>query len=154
MEGFSFRVCAVIIVAGKVLLQQGDGDDYWALPGGHVRSAELSQEALARELGEELGGGLRLQELLWVVETIFRWNGRQCHQIGFYYRVASEGLPAQGTFRGPEPHLLFRWFAFAEIASLDLRPFPIRRALQQPISGIKHLQWREDGSLQGADIAT
>jgi ADP-ribose pyrophosphatase YjhB (NUDIX family) len=147
MEGFSLGACAALIVDGKLLLQQGDGDDYWALPGGHAQSAELSHEALARELGEELGGGFRVEELLWVVQTIFRWNDRQCHQIGFYYRVAGQGLSAQRVFPGRELHLLFRWFALAARLSISAR-FPSAGRCSRPIAGIKHLPWREEDSLE------
>lgn len=51
---------AIIIYNKKILLLQRDGHikllpDRWALPGGHIADKENQEEALSRELKEEIG---------------------------------------------------------------------------------------------------
>ncbi|MEY9839467.1 NUDIX domain-containing protein [Streptacidiphilus sp. EB103A] len=50
------RACAVILNAGQVCLirRQREGGEQYSLPGGMVRRDELTVDALARELKEEL----------------------------------------------------------------------------------------------------
>ena len=52
---FNCRVAAVIVRDGKILAMQDDRSPYWYLPGGRVRLGETAQQALGRELEEELG---------------------------------------------------------------------------------------------------
>ncbi len=35
-EGFKFRVCGIVIVQDKVLLQKINNNDFYCFPGGHV----------------------------------------------------------------------------------------------------------------------
>lgn len=55
LEGvFNYRVGAVIRRGGKLLTMKEEGLSHWYLPGGRVRLREPAEQALAREIGEEL----------------------------------------------------------------------------------------------------
>ena len=82
---FQFRAAAIIRREGHVLIHRSTTDDSWALPGGRVEMGEISAEALARELQEELGVAAEIGRLAIVMEDLFRYDGRVIHEMGFYY---------------------------------------------------------------------
>ena len=49
------RAVAIIIKNNKILFQKRKQDKFWALPGGKIRIDETGEEAIKRELNEELG---------------------------------------------------------------------------------------------------
>lgn len=64
-------VAAIIIYKGKVLATQrgyGEFKDGWEFPGGKVEPDETPQEALVREIKEELNTIIEVGELLATVE--------------------------------------------------------------------------------------
>lgn len=64
-------VAAIIIKAGKVFATQrgyGDFKDWWEFPGGKIEAGECPQEALVREIREELDAEIKVGELLETVE--------------------------------------------------------------------------------------
>lgn len=64
-------VAAVIIEDGKVFATQrgyGEYKDWWEFPGGKIENGELPQEALKREIREELDTEIEVGKLFEVVE--------------------------------------------------------------------------------------
>lgn len=66
------RVAAAIIIEdGKVFATQrgyGAFKDGWEFPGGKIEAGETAEQALVREIWEELDTGIEVQELLDTVE--------------------------------------------------------------------------------------
>ena len=64
-------VAAVIIRDGKVFATQrgyGEFKDWWEFPGGKIEAGESPQQALVREIREELDATIEVGELLQTVE--------------------------------------------------------------------------------------
>jgi 8-oxo-dGTP pyrophosphatase MutT (NUDIX family) len=93
---FNYRVAAVAIRDGHVLVCHEDDDDYVMLPGGRVEMGESSLVALAREVDEELHSTAEVRQLLFTVEDFFGHEGRTVHEIGVYYAI---DLPSDFPFR-------------------------------------------------------
>lgn len=68
----SVEVVAAVIRSGERIFatQRGYGEfkDYWEFPGGKVEEGESLEEALRREIMEELGVEIRIAEKLGTVE--------------------------------------------------------------------------------------
>ncbi len=132
-EAVIARAAAVVLHDGRVLLSRNLEDAFWSLPGGRVEPGERAEEALRREIIEELGAGsAKIGTLLWRIENRFAHSGRRYRETGFYYRIElpAEACPVvQGEFANVEPHLRLRWFPLAELAAVDLRPDVVRRRL-------------------------
>ena len=64
-------VAAIIRKEGKIFATQrgyGEWKDWWEFPGGKMEPGETPEEALKREIREELSAEIRVDELLCTVE--------------------------------------------------------------------------------------
>ena len=64
-------VAAVILHEGRILATQrgyGEWKDWWEFPGGKMEAGETPEEALVREILEELSTGISVDEFLCTVE--------------------------------------------------------------------------------------
>jgi ADP-ribose pyrophosphatase YjhB (NUDIX family) len=147
---FMHRVAAVVLNRGRVLLCQLVDEDYWFLPGGHVNFLETSNDALKREMQEELATSIRVERLLWVVESFFQEKQTEPHhELGFYYLMR---LPPQSPLlRAAEPfrcrdegeRMILQWHPLTTLPTLPLYPAFLRQGLQSLPSGIEHVSIRE-----------
>jgi ADP-ribose pyrophosphatase YjhB (NUDIX family) len=115
---FNYRVAAVMLHQGRVLLHRGENDSFWALPGGRVEVMEDAATAIVREMEEELGIRTEVERLLWIAENFFVHEGVAYHEICLYFLL---GLPAgaallqhENNFYGledrPINRIIFQWF--------------------------------------------
>jgi ADP-ribose pyrophosphatase YjhB (NUDIX family) len=152
---FHLRAAAVIVEDDRVLLHRLEGDPVWALPGGRVNPGEAAATAVARELEEETGQAVEVDDLLFVVENFFTADATAHHEVGLYFRAQ---LPASSRLRdfscshaGIEggARLEYRWFRRTELGQVDLRPGFLRRALAEPLVGVKHRVQRGEQTVPG-----
>ena len=115
---FGFRVAGVMFHERCVLLQGEPQGAFWTLPGGGVELLEPSDEALKREMQEELGVEIRLERLLCVVEHFFMSDddGKANHELGLYFLITPLDAPylyeLERTFQAKEGErdVIFQWF--------------------------------------------
>lgn len=65
-EKFNYRVCAVILHGGKILAMHDERSPYFYLPGGRVSLGETAENAVIREIEEELNITARIIRPLWL----------------------------------------------------------------------------------------
>lgn len=87
------RPIAIGIVkkGNKVLVGEGfdkvKNQTFYRSLGGGIEFLETSKEALKREFKEELKIDIEVKELLSVKENIFKYKGKDAHEIVFLYNV-------------------------------------------------------------------
>ena len=124
---FNYRVAAILLHAGRLLVMRDEGIDHDYLPGGRGHVGESAETALARELREELDIALTPHHLAFVAESFFTVDGMRYHELCLYHVMdASPELLSRGDaftrVEGNETHH-FRWVKFEELAKL--RFFPV-----------------------------
>ena len=65
------RVCAIIIKDNKILLMRRikDGQEYFVFPGGRIKENESEEDAIIREVKEELSLDAKIDKLLFQIEN-------------------------------------------------------------------------------------
>ena len=104
---------AVIEKRGKVLLvkaARGLTQGRWSLPGGFLFFGEAPEEAVQREVEEELGTACEVGEFLGIRAKVGRHSG--LHWLIFFYRVTLLGEPRPA----PDEVAEARWFEKRETA--------------------------------------
>jgi 8-oxo-dGTP pyrophosphatase MutT (NUDIX family) len=142
---FSFRAACIILNGDKVLLQKPIHDEQWFLPGGRVEFSESAENALKRELIEELDIHDVECKLIWIVENFLEFKDLDKHEIGmFYYVVLPEShsiLRHEVEFVGVENDYVNRWIKIEELENYYVVPeFVVPELKKLDVSqGIKHI---------------
>jgi ADP-ribose pyrophosphatase YjhB (NUDIX family) len=96
--------------------------------GGGLDFGETSQDAIAREIREELGAEMTEAQLLGIVENIFELEGKPGHEIVFVYdgRFVDESLYEQESLNVVEGKRKFKavWRSLEELRSGAARLVP------------------------------
>lgn len=81
-----------------------DQEPFYCPPGGRIEFGELSEEALRREMREELGTEIENPKLLGVLENLFTFDGQRGHEIVFVYdaELSDRSLYSLDQFEGRE----------------------------------------------------
>ena len=134
---FNFRVAAVMVQHGKLLVMQDTESPYWYLPGGRVQLHEGAEDALLREMREELGIQPKSLKPLWLVQNFYREdvNREQYHELGLYVLADVSGTEIAGkeefVTREEGQVNTFRWVEFDRLKDMYLYPLFIKEKIFQ-----------------------
>ena len=86
---FNYRVCAIIIHENKLLVMKDEHSPYFYLPGGRVKLHETAEQAMLRELKEELKIDSDIVRPLWFNQNFFTEdvNKEQYHELCLYFLI-------------------------------------------------------------------
>ena len=133
---FNYRVCAVMVHEGKLLAMRDERSPYYYLPGGRVKLGETAEDAVLRELREELGISAAIRRPLWLNQGFFTEDVDQLryHELCLYFLIdfAGTDLLARGrSFRrdeGVHSHQ-FTWLPFESLADAYFYPIFLKREI-------------------------
>ncbi len=125
----SFEICVrgIIFKDNKILVCQQKGKDYYFFPGGHVEFGENSQDALIRELKEELNLSLKKVEYIGTVENIYKDKEKKekHHEINLVFEVKADKVKDKSK----EDHLDFFFFDKEKFQKEKVLPLALRNVL-------------------------
>ena len=119
---FNYRVCAMILSHGKILAMQDQRSPYYYLPGGRVTIGETAEQAVLREVEEELHIRAKIHRPLWLNQAFFTEDvdNLRYHELCVYFlmdisetEILSWGESFQST-EGNRTHT-FRWLPFEQL---------------------------------------
>lgn len=126
---FNYRVCAVLLDGERILAMHDERSPYFYLPGGRVRMGERAEDAVLREVREELGIEARIVRPLWLSQSFFNEDVVRVdyHELCLYFLVdasATDLLTRGDRFRGPELRHVhdFEWLPFERLKDEYLYP--------------------------------
>ena len=84
---FNYRVCAIIIDNSKILAMHDERSPYYYLPGGRVTMGETAEQAVLREVYEELNIKPQIVRPLWLNQAFFTEDvdNLHYHEICIYF---------------------------------------------------------------------
>ena len=137
---FGVRATALILQNGKLLVTKDKGKYYTI--GGAIQVNEKTEEAVVREVGEELGVKAQAGQLAFVVENRFEQAGVHFHNIEFHYFVdLLERAPL--TMQENAKQLPCRWIALNQLHTVPLKPTFLKTALPDWDGQLRHIHLEE-----------
>lgn len=116
-----YVVGAIIQSNGKILCAQRSHamtlSDLWEFPGGKIESGETHQEALKREIKEELNLDIKVYDQLFE-EAVYTYDFGRVHLSAYFCDLVS-GTPSLSE------HQAIKWLNTEELMSLEWAPADI-----------------------------
>ena len=133
-QKFEIRVRAIIEKDNKFLVckHKDKSKKYYFLPGGHVEFGETGEEAIIRELKEELTISVKKVSLIGGMEDIFtKEDGEKHHDINLFFHVEFDDVEDKSK----EDEIDFVFLSKEEFLNEKVYPLVIPKAI---------IQWQKD----------
>ncbi len=140
MSQFEISTKGVVIKNGRILLFRLKKARWWYYPGGHIEFRERAEDALKREIREELGLGIQTIRYMGLIENVFFMQRTWHHSLELAFSISLDGEPRTAL----EPHEECEWVSLTRFRTMNVLP----RALRKEI-----LKWlRTKKTFWGSDI--
>ena len=135
-QKFNYRVCAMIISENRLLAMHDEHSPYFYLPGGRVKMGETAEQAVVREIWEELGVTLKIDRPLWLNQAFFTEDvdGIRYHELCIYFLmdISNTDLLERGDAftltEGKHTHT-FEWLAFDRLKDEYFYPIFLKKQI-------------------------
>lgn len=140
---FNYRVGAIIIHNGMLLMVKNKKSPYYYSVGGRVKLNETSEEAVIREVFEETGIYFDVDRLGFIHENFFieEVTKEVFHELSFFYymkdNVNTHLICKSITENGEEESL--HWIPLNELENIHLFPEFYKTCLLKPNQNITHI---------------
>lgn len=133
-EKFNYRVCAMMISDGRILAMHDERSPYYYLPGGRVEIGETAENAVIREVQEEVGVTPKIVRPLWLNQAFFTEDVDNLHYhelcIYFLMDISDTDLLTRGkkftTNEGRRMHT-FEWIEFDRLKDEYFYPLFLKK---------------------------
>lgn len=125
---------ALIIKEGKMLaVKIKDGTEEWyIMPGGGQETEELLQDAVSREVAEEIGIKVDVKDLAFVVEGV---HGERFHRVDLVFLCEYIGEIENAVLHGDTNQVGYEWLDIATLNHSQLYPSKLRRQIMNLYEG-------------------
>jgi len=133
---FNYRVCAMLISDNKILAMHDDRSPYYYLPGGRVTMGETAEDAVLREVQEELHITAKIDRPLWLNQAFFTEDvdHLRYHELCIYFLmdISETNLLERGNVftvnEGKRTHT-FEWLEFDRLKDEYFYPVFLKKEI-------------------------
>jgi len=144
---FNYRVAGLILHNDQILIMKDELSPYYYIPGGRVNLYEIAEDAIKREIKEELRIDVRVNRMLWSSENFFveETNGETFHELAFYFLL---DLVDTTVFERSSPFILkedgeqrlrFYWKPINELKDLYMYPLFLKERILNLPQALEHI---------------
>lgn len=134
---FGVRATALMARDDKIYLCKSSDGIYYTI-GGAVEVGERTESAVQREVREEVGCEVTVNQLAFVVENVFCQAGVNFHNIEFHYLVTPITEPNLSMVEDNETRSC-EWISIDKLDAIDLRPAFLKKALKNWNGNLTHI---------------
>ena len=150
---FNYRVGAVIIDAGEVLMVRNNGDSHYYTVGGRIQFGESAQEAILREAFEETQIELEIDRLAFIHENFFTMgsSGKPFHELCFFFLLKQNKRLREmkhDFFEEAYGDVLLHWLPLDKLENYPMYPLFFKTELLNLPNRTKYLITRDDITVQ------
>jgi 8-oxo-dGTP diphosphatase len=116
---------------GKVLLCKRKDRDYYFFPGGHIEFGEFVEDALKREIKEEIDAEVTKCNFIGIAENIFKDGEDEHHEINFTFQAEID----REDVKALEDYLEFRWLDYNDFLKEKVLPTSLKEEI---------IKWEKD----------
>lgn len=146
-EEFHGRTCGITKQENNFLIMRVNQSSYYHIPGGHIEIGEDSEQAIIREIKEEIDCDVQETDLFAIQENFWTRNNKKCHGIEFYYIIKPKQQLQMKDYqriendKSEEKLLDFKWVTPEELKDIDLRPSNIKDMIinGEYLKGLSHI---------------
>ena len=129
------RAAGIIIHNNKLLIHRNINKDHYALIGGRIEIGENSEDAVKREIQEELGKEIEITGDAATIENFFEMDSQKYHEIMFVHKVEfvnEEDKKIETTIENIEgkDYLKYEWVDLDKLDEYPLRPQIIKEVIK------------------------
>ena len=115
-QKFNYRVCAMLISDNRILAMHDERSPYFYLPGGRVTMGETAEQAVIREVQEELGITTKIIRPVWLNQAFFTEDvdHLRYHELCIYFfdeTLCSPQRRGPSVIIGSQKTQIYQWFA-------------------------------------------
>ncbi|MBP1546806.1 MAG: NUDIX domain-containing protein [Oscillospiraceae bacterium] len=108
------------------------GEEWFIMPGGGQEAEETLNEAVCREVSEELGIEVSCGELLFVIEGV---HGESFHRVDLVFHCEYIGEIPDAELHGDTNQVGIEWLDISLLNTLPLYPSKLRRQIMNYYEG-------------------
>jgi 8-oxo-dGTP pyrophosphatase MutT (NUDIX family) len=109
------------------------GARFYYLPGGHIEFRESAEDALLREIQEEIGYKGIIERYLGSIENSWSFeNDEVCchtHEINHIFKCDVPDINSKFKLKQIDEDVAFHWIKLTDINSIDLRPAKLKELI-------------------------
>ena len=143
---FGARVGAIIYNKDKTkILLEYQSNKLYMFPGGRIDIHEDSQNAISRELKEELNIKTDLK-LKYIVEMFLKSSKTKYHEIGFYFVTEINEELVENNFKSLDSDSNFVWVPIQDLDKYNILAKPVKDKVKNnelTDNTLEHIVYRE-----------